>query len=97
MRVLPLCLMCRNLHTAERSGGPGACDAFPDGIPAEIWENEVLHLSDYPGDDGVRFEAIPGMEESAAGVIQMLDSPDRGEPREPSGPPSGGPGIVPDA
>jgi hypothetical protein len=32
------------------------CKAFPDGIPDEIAYGENLHLTPYPGDNGIRFE-----------------------------------------
>ena len=35
------------------------CNAFPDGIPEEIWTNEVAHTRSYPGDHGVHLELIP--------------------------------------
>ena len=35
------------------------CNAFPDGIPSEIWTNEVMHTRAYPGDHGVHLELIP--------------------------------------
>jgi hypothetical protein len=37
----------------------GGCDAFPDGIPAEIWTGKNLHDKPYPGDHGVQFEPVP--------------------------------------
>ncbi|MEM1269496.1 MAG: hypothetical protein AAF752_06355 [Bacteroidota bacterium] len=35
------------------------CNAFPSGIPDEIWTNEVAHTSSYPGDNGIHLELIP--------------------------------------
>ena len=35
------------------------CNAFPDGIPDEIWVNEVMHTRGYPGDHGIHLELIP--------------------------------------
>ena len=35
------------------------CDAFPDGIPTEIWTNKVAHVTHYPGDNGIHLELIP--------------------------------------
>ncbi|MCP5510235.1 MAG: hypothetical protein H7A24_00005 [Leptospiraceae bacterium] len=32
------------------------CDAYPNGIPFEIWTNKVDHSKPYPGDNGIRFE-----------------------------------------
>jgi hypothetical protein len=35
------------------------CDAFPSGIPEEIWLNQVAHTRNYPGDHGIHLELIP--------------------------------------
>ncbi|MEM1118319.1 MAG: hypothetical protein AAGJ11_17560, partial [Bacteroidota bacterium] len=35
------------------------CNAFPSGIPGEIWTNEVAHVTSYPGDNGILLELIP--------------------------------------
>ena len=44
-----LCLCCKHK-------GPGtACLAFPDGIPAEIYNGKVDHRLPHPGDNGVQF------------------------------------------
>lgn len=32
------------------------CEAFPQGIPAEIAYGDELHLEPYPGDNGIQFE-----------------------------------------
>lgn len=41
---------------AHRRAGK-TCDAFPDGIPEEVFSNERDHRMPYPGDGGIRFEA----------------------------------------
>jgi hypothetical protein len=33
------------------------CEAFPDGIPTEIWEGRNKRRRPYPDDHGLRFEA----------------------------------------
>jgi hypothetical protein len=60
--ILPLvqCAFCRHFHRDRRDGN--FCDAFPDGdgIPSEIITNEADHRQPFPGDHGIRFDALPG-------------------------------------
>jgi hypothetical protein len=58
------CFSCRHFNKKLAS-----CSAFPDGIPREIFGNifpgEDLiphdHRQPFPGDNGIRFAALPGM------------------------------------
>jgi hypothetical protein len=35
-----------------------SCDAFPDGIPDEIWTGKNDHKKPYPGDHDIQFEKL---------------------------------------
>jgi len=48
----PTCDLCKHL----RKPSLHTCDAFPDGIPDEIWEGKNDHKKPYPGDHGIEFE-----------------------------------------
>ena len=50
----PLCIDCRYFRFALSESTP-TCDAFPEGIPDEIWSNDIEHDHPIPGDHGLRF------------------------------------------
>lgn len=53
--ISPICTACIHLRvTAENT-----CDAFPAGIPDEIWSGEDDHTKPFPGDKGIMFEQNP--------------------------------------
>ena len=47
-----MCFHCRHYHEFEAC----TCDAFPDGIPEEVWHEE--HYDPYPGDNGIVFDEL---------------------------------------
>ena len=51
------CTACTHLDR-EVEQSP-LCEAFPAGIPEEIWTNEVAHTTGYPGDHGIHLDLIP--------------------------------------
>lgn len=51
------CLNCRHYLFGWR------CEAFPDGIPAEIRLGENDHSEPVEGDSGITFEPIEGAED----------------------------------
>lgn len=54
--ISSVCTKCRNFDVSNPIARQ--CAAFPAGIPLEIWKGENNHSSAYPGDGGIRFQAI---------------------------------------
>ena len=51
----PVCMFCTHLGSVMGR----TCEAFPGGIPDEIWEGRNKHRKPYPGDNGIQFEQRP--------------------------------------
>src|ERR1035438_1393980 len=54
MICVPQCSSCIHFQAADLTGN--SCTAFPE-IPAEIIQNRFDHSNEWPGDNGVRFQA----------------------------------------
>lgn len=60
----PVCGLCKHFRAMSRLEGnflagesPNPkCDAFPDGIPLEIWDGKNKHTDPVDGDHGIQFE-----------------------------------------
>lgn len=50
---MPQCLDCKHFDVES-----SFCDAFPNGIPDEIFLGDHDHRNPYPGDNGILFEPI---------------------------------------
>lgn len=57
--VVNLCKVCarRRAPIFDLAGDIPTCEAFPDGIPGPIWGG-ADHRKPWPGDHGLRFEAV---------------------------------------
>ena len=54
------CDACVHLRLDGNIDDPLTCDAFPAGIPDEIYDNEQDHREPIEGDHGIQFEAKAG-------------------------------------
>lgn len=69
--AMPMCGVCTHLHRDETGKGliPWRCDAYPQGIPAEILHSRVDHREAYDGDGGIQFEPRDTMAVAYANVL----------------------------
>jgi hypothetical protein len=49
-----VCTFCRHLTDGEQR----ICEAFPSGIPLDIWTGKNDHRAPYPGDHGIQFAPV---------------------------------------
>lgn len=55
MRLPPISPMCVDCILLYNHGLGRTCEAFPKGIPDEIWIGTVSHRRPYSGDGGVTY------------------------------------------
>ena len=58
---VPTCFFCKHCYSDLIS-----CEAFPGGIPDEIWTGRNDHVSAYPGDGGILYEPADEENDEAA-------------------------------
>ncbi len=59
MMHMSICLFCTRRGELVDRGGQfptPTCEAFPDGVPDEIWLDMFDHRNPFPGDNGILFE-----------------------------------------
>ena len=49
------CFTCKNRLPDDEDGNP-TCMAYPDGIPVELFMENVKHDKPYEDDNGIRYE-----------------------------------------
>lgn len=76
---IPLCLYCT--HYTGGANDTGTCEAFPLGIPVDIWKGTNPHTAPYPGDQGIRLSLEPGTEYMLPQTVDTVE-PDGDEDTE---------------
>jgi hypothetical protein len=68
MFIIAQCPCCNHWQSeSEKSRFTGTCAAFPDGIPDNVFANKFNHRTEYPSDNGIRFEQNPDKPNPHAG------------------------------
>jgi hypothetical protein len=62
------CMHCTRFDLTDEDSDEVKCEAFPDGIPDEIFFGENLHKEPYPGDKGLMFEEEDETKREVAGA-----------------------------
>jgi hypothetical protein len=53
--AVPPCRKCNNFWEPKRRSTRYRCNAYPDGIPIEVWLGYVSHTKTYKNDNGILF------------------------------------------
>ncbi len=69
---IPACGTCKHFTRSVR--GKNVCDAFPNGIPKEIYRGRNDHREPFEGDNGIKWEPRPGFSHyDVPAVIEELE------------------------
>ena len=60
----PKCTSCRYYRYGKLGPTP-TCDAFPEGIPRDIWRGSINHEQPIPGDHGLQYMRATHEEQQA--------------------------------
>lgn len=77
MTLMTQCAFCKRYRSNR--GPTVLCDAFPEGVPFAILNNEVDHRHAYPGDHNIRWEQSADTLETH-GAIDLFSETGRPEP-----------------
>lgn len=50
------CVSCKHYSGQVAGTERQGCEAFPQGIPKDVWENKIMHNDQINGDGGIVFE-----------------------------------------
>jgi hypothetical protein len=62
-RAVNICDSCLFLRIPESYSAKPTCDAYPDGIPADIWWGGSDHRQPREDDNGLQYGLMPGRED----------------------------------
>jgi hypothetical protein len=69
----PVCNLCKRFSIVNSIDiGIHVCDAFPDGIPEEIWRGDNNHTKPYPGDNGRTYAVLVSAHRFSVTFIILL-------------------------